>query len=230
MSAKKYHNIAMIVAAGSSERFAGNIPKQYMSLGQMSVLRFVVEKFLNHNEIDAVVVGINQHHEKMYNEEVAGLSLLPHFIGGDVRQKTVLNGLRSIAKYSPKNILIHDAARVLTTPKTISKTIAKMRDYKACIVASKINDTIKYSKDGKIIERTVSRDGLFSAETPQMFDFQTILSLHEKYSGDNLTDDAALCEKEGMDVAIVESDSINTKLTHARDLGLIKKLLEEYEN
>jgi 2-C-methyl-D-erythritol 4-phosphate cytidylyltransferase / 2-C-methyl-D-erythritol 2,4-cyclodiphosphate synthase len=224
---KKYSNIAIILAAGNGKRFGGSIPKQYVSLGDKSALRVIVEKFLSHEEIDGVVVGINEQHKEIYQQAVSGLSLLPHFIGGSFRQTTVLKGLQSIAKYSPKNVLIHDAARALTTKETISKAIAKMLEYKACIVASKINDTIKYSKDGNLISYTVPRDGLFLAETPQVFDYQTIVYLHEKYSGDNLTDDASLCEKEGIEVAIVEANSVNIKLTHGHDLNLIKKLLEK---
>ena len=119
----KYNTIALIVAAGSGERLGNTTPKQYLLLAGRAILRHSAEKFLNHNEIDAVFVVYNPDHKALYEAAIAGIDLPEPILGGKSRQESVRLGLEAIAQYNPKKVLIHDAARPLVSTKIISDII-----------------------------------------------------------------------------------------------------------
>src|ERR1700749_2957730 len=103
---------ALIVAAGSGERFGGAIPKQYHELGGVCILRRSVLAFLNHPHIDGVQVVISPVHRDLYDRAVGDLALPEPITGGTSRQESVRFGLEAIEKSGkPKLVMIHDAAR-----------------------------------------------------------------------------------------------------------------------
>src|SRR5580658_3746935 len=105
---------ALIVAAGAGDRFGGPIPKQYLDLGGMPILRRSVLAFLGHPHIDGVQVVINPNHRERYDKAVEGLDLPEPVTGGATRQDSVRLGLENLAKsQNPKFVMIHDAARPL---------------------------------------------------------------------------------------------------------------------
>ncbi len=224
MRKRNANNIAIIVAAGSSRRYGGDTPKQYLEISGKPILRLVVEKFNNHPDIDEVIVSVNSNYVSMYESAVSGIDLLPHVIGGNTRQKSVYNALEEIKDYSPKKVLIHDVARILIDEGTIAAIISTLDNAKAVIPAVNVRDTIKYAEHN-IIKKTILRDNLFLAQTPQAFEYQTILNLHRKYSDLDFTDDASLCEHNGLDVSVVESSILNFKITTKEDFELAKKIL-----
>ena len=109
----KFNTIALIVAAGVAKRFGVATPKQYLLINDKSILQIVIEKFLQHPQIDAVAVIINDSHQELYQKFTKNLDLLPPILGGKERQDSVRLGLLSIAKYEPEKVLIHDAARLI---------------------------------------------------------------------------------------------------------------------
>lgn len=226
MSKRKISNIAIIVAAGVGSRYGGSIPKQYLEIGGRKILSQVLEVFNNHKDIDASIVVINDNFLEMYEQAISGMDLLPYVIGGATRQESVYNALKQIESYSPKKVLIHDAARVFVDGNTISKLLSELDTHKASIVATKVKETVKYVIDSEI-QKTVPRDNLYLAQTPQAFDYDTILKLHKKYSGNAFTDDASLCEEEGVKVSIVEGSALNFKITTKDDFEMAKKIIEE---
>ena len=225
MSENHYKNIAIIVAGGSGSRFGGEVPKQYSCIGNRTLLSIVVEKFVNHKDIDAVIVGINDRYLDLYQKSVDGLKVLPYCNAGEFRQDTVRNCLESIKQYNPKNVLIHDAARILIEDDVISNLLVSLKDYSAAISACKVQDTLKYSGDGVSIEKTIDRHGIFMAQTPQAFDYDLILSLHIKYQGCDYSDDSLLCEKDGVGVRLIESSLRNFKITTKEDFELAKFII-----
>jgi 2-C-methyl-D-erythritol 4-phosphate cytidylyltransferase / 2-C-methyl-D-erythritol 2,4-cyclodiphosphate synthase len=222
LSKRNANNIAIIVAAGNSRRYGGEIPKQYLEITGKSILRLVVEKFNSHPDIDAVIVSVNSNYVAMYESAVSGIDLLPYVIGGETRQKSVYNALEKIKDYSPKKVLIHDVARILIDEDTISDLISALDKSRAVIPAVNIRDTVKYAENN-IIKKTIPRDNLFLAQTPQAFEYETILNLHRKYSDLDFTDDSSICEHDGFDVSIVESSMLNFKITTKEDFELAKK-------
>ena len=135
-------NIAIILASGLGKRLGIKEPKQYLRFNNQLLLNHTIQLFLNHRKIDLILVMVNKKHKKFFNKIIHNKRVLRRY-GGDSRQKSVFNGLKSIKKFNPSNVLIHDANRPFTDAKLISKILEKLRRFKAVIPRIKIQDTIK---------------------------------------------------------------------------------------
>jgi len=217
-------NIALIVAAGTGERFGGDLPKQYQDLAGSPIIRRSILAFLNHPKIDAVHVVINPQHRDLYDATTVGLDLPEPIVGGATRQDSVRLGLEAIKKFDPDLVLIHDAARPLIDDETIDHVCEALLKYPAAIAAKPLVDTLKRGQDDVIVG-TIDRSNLWQAHTPQGFRFDVILDAHRKAAGKALTDDAAVAELAGLTVALVHSNPDNMKLTNPDDLDRARRLL-----
>ncbi len=217
--------IALIVAAGSGQRFGAERPKQYLDLAGKPVLRRTVEAFLSHPKVSAVRVVINPALRDLYDAAVAGLDLPEPVAGGASRQDSVRNGLEALADSAPDRVLIHDAARPLIDAATIDAVIAALDHHPAALAAVPVADTLKRG-DGKVVAGTVDRSGLWRAQTPQGFRFPEILAAHRSAAGLELTDDAAVAERAGLPVALVPAREENFKVTTPDDLTRAARALD----
>lgn len=215
---KETGTVALLVAAGRSERMGENtIPKPYMQLGEEIVLRHTIKTFLSHPDIDGVRVVIRREHHPLYKKAIEDLTLIPCVIGGNSRQESVRIGLESISYLHPKKVLVHDVARPMASKELISRVNEALNRHKAVIPALPVNDTIKRVKEGKVAD-TVPREGTVIVQTPQGFDFQTLLMAHRQVTGENLTDDSAVCEILNIPVTTVAGETDNFKITTLEDL------------
>jgi len=217
--------IALIVAAGQSLRFGGDIPKQYQMLGSKSVLRHTIEAFVSHEGIDGVKVVIHPAHHDYYNEHTKGLELLPVVEGGETRQKSVEIGLASLRELEPDYVLIHDAARPHIAHEAITDVIKGLAEKKAVVPAIPVVDTLKQVEEGRVV-KTVERSQLFRVQTPQGFHFTAILAAHQEFSSCPGTDDAMIAEQAGMEVRIVKGSEYNSKITTREDMQLVNTSFE----
>jgi 2-C-methyl-D-erythritol 4-phosphate cytidylyltransferase / 2-C-methyl-D-erythritol 2,4-cyclodiphosphate synthase len=218
------HTIALLVAAGKSERMQSDLAKPYIQLERESILRRTVRSFLQHPQIDGVRVVIRREHHAIYKQAVDGLTLFPCVMGGDTRQESVRLGLESIAHRAPQRVLVHDIARPMASPKLISDVLNALDTHSAAIPVLPVTDTVKRGSSG-LISETVSRENLYTVQTPQGFHFNTLLEAHRAHAGQSLPDDAALIEKAGDKVAMVEGDPTNIKITTQTDLTYMQNLL-----
>ncbi len=218
-------NAALIVAAGRGTRAGPGGPKQYRLLGGIPVLRRTLAAFASHPGIDHVCAVIHPDDAEAYEVAAAGLpKLLPPTFGGATRQASVALGLESLHKISPTNVLIHDGARPLVSAAIISRTLDALTTHRGALVSLPVTDTLRRVDAGQAGE-TVSRDGLWRAQTPQAFRFDAILDAHRKASARDLTDDVAVAAAAGIEVAMIEGDEMNLKITSAADLDLAERLL-----
>lgn len=213
----------VIVAAGSGSRFGAPIPKQYHMLGGKSILAHCIECFARHTDPSLIQVVYNPAHQDWYESATTPLgdtiSLPDPVAGGDTRQQSVLNGLRALATKEPNSVLIHDAARPGISDDVIERVMTALETHSGAIPALPVADTIKQTDRDHIISRTIPRESLQRAQTPQGFDFKTILDAHQKFEGQEFTDDAALLEAIGLDVICVAGTTNNDKITHRDDFG-----------
>lgn len=211
---------ALIVAAGAGHRFGGPIPKQYRLLAGRAVLRWTVERFLDHPGIDEVLVVIDPDRRDLYDTALAGLALPEPAAGGATRQDSVANGLARLAEgpTPPDRVLVHDGARPLTDRDTIDRVIAALDTTDGAIAAVPVTDTLKRADPHGRSLGTVNRDGLWRAQTPQGFRFQPLSAAHRAAAGRGLTDDAAVAEAAGLTVALVLAGEANLKITTEADL------------
>lgn len=210
-------NAAIIVAAGRGQRMGGEIPKQYLEIGGVPILRQTINAFINCKHIDYIQVVYHPDDQNLYEKAVFGLDLPDPVIGGDTRQHSVLNGLAAITDLNPKNVFIHDAARPFITPGLIEKLSSSVEETGAVIPALKVTDTIKYMTDDHI-NNTIDREYLYRAQTPQVFDFELIYAAHQASVDRELTDDSAVAEQNGIKVRMIEGSENNFKITTDADL------------
>lgn len=221
-------NIALVSAAGRGTRFVSkyDIPKQYISIGDKTILRLAIESLINTDDIDGVVVIIHQDDIEMYHKSIIGIDgILGYVFGGATRQESIKNGLDFIKQFNPENVLIHDANRPLVDKKLI-RSIVKTLEMETCVIpAVQIADTLKKCNNDKILW-TVDRTNLWRAQTPQGFKYSTIYSLHHKYIDKQFTDDASIAEYDGIEVKIIPGSDNNIKITTDKDYELAKKIID----
>lgn len=233
MKKNKPNISVLIVAGGTGQRFGQkSIPKQYQTIFGKTVIERSIEPFLRHPVVSAVSVVINPEHS-IYLEQLTCLQNNSiHIIhGGSTRQESVrlgLEKLQSVASDRPDYVLIHDAARPLTSHDLVSSICAKLLEGEPAVIPGlAITDTIKRTFEGDSKIKTEDRQSLYTIQTPQAFDFETIYNLHQKFKNKNFTDDAALLEEENIPVKIIPGDKKNIKLTYPEDVSLIKTLIAQ---
>lgn len=209
----------VIVAAGRGRRLGSDIPKQYIPLGSKTSLRRVCETFLSHRAVNWIVPVINAEDQTLFRETLSGLDdqrLLPETNGGDTRARSVRNGLEQLASFSPKKVLIHDAARPFLTHEVIDRVVRALDISDGACAALPVVDAL-WKSENNSAQSQVPRDGLWRAQTPQGFTFEKILSAHREHDG-HAGDDVAVATEFGLQVQLVIGSPMNYKITSAADL------------
>jgi 2-C-methyl-D-erythritol 4-phosphate cytidylyltransferase/2-C-methyl-D-erythritol 2,4-cyclodiphosphate synthase len=217
---------AIVLAAGRGVRAGGGVPKQFRPLSGKTVVRVSLDAFSNHPGIGMIQPVVHADDRALFDQAAAGLSLLPAVAGGATRQASVCAGLEALAaqthEVAPKFVLVHDAARPFVSAQLITRAIDAARNSGAAIPALAVSDTIKSVDDAGHVTATLDRAPLRTVQTPQAFAFDALLAAHRKAktSGrDDFSDDAALAEWAGLDVATFEGEPGNIKLTNPEDFA-----------
>lgn len=155
------------------------------------------------------------------------IELIP---GGSTRQESVYNGLQALSTNAAQ-VLIHDGARCLATPNLFNACSDAILNCSGLIAAISVKDTIKVVDEHGIIKSTPERKQLWAAQTPQGFDVKLLKQCHAEgvRQGWEVTDDAALFEKCGMEVRIVPGEETNLKITTPQDLAIAEFILSQRE-
>lgn len=214
---------AVIVAAGSSTRFGQD--KLLMPLAGLPVLAWALVAFAEAKQVGRIILVTSAANLDRVRE-LAELHLEDRLTavveGGDRRRDSVEAGLRaSDAPY----VAIHDGARPLITPDLIDAVIAAAERHAGAIPAVPVTDTIKAVDDGRITGH-LERASLRAAQTPQVVRRQAWLDAARMSDGDE-TDDAAMLDRLGLDVVVVEGDPGNLKITRPADLEAAAAILRE---
>jgi 2-C-methyl-D-erythritol 4-phosphate cytidylyltransferase len=224
---------ALIPAAGSGSRMGGKMAKQYMPLNSIPLIAHALIVLAREPRISKLFVVLSPTDKRWANYEWAGgedrLQVLR--CGGATRAETVLNGLQAMATECAADdwVLVHDAARPCLPAESLSRLLDEVADDPVGgLLAVPVADTLKRAVDtesGARAEATVSRAGLWLAQTPQMFRHGT-LSEALRAAGADMTDEASAIEQLGLQPKLVESDSRNLKVTYPQDLVLAGLILE----
>jgi 2-C-methyl-D-erythritol 4-phosphate cytidylyltransferase/2-C-methyl-D-erythritol 2,4-cyclodiphosphate synthase len=204
--------IALIVAAGKGHRFGGDIAKQWIKLDNRMILQHSLAAFLSHPDIHDVRIVIHPDDQTFYQEATANLSLAPFIAGGETRQESVRLGLESLIPLNPDYVLIHDGARPFIKKGLISRIIDELSYDCAILPALPVVDTLKRAQN-LIVEKTLSRDHLYRAQTPQAFPFLPILKAHQQFAGESFTDDSMIAEQASLTVKLILGCEDNIKIT-----------------
>ena len=225
---------AIIAAAGSGERLRAGGPKALVPVAGEPMLAWSLRAFAAAGSVDAVVVaappGCEHDVRKLAARESQDLATKV-VAGGETRSESVANGLAALAEAEdpPDGLVaIHDAARPLVTPELIDHTVAALgQDAGAAgvIAAERVADTLKKEAAAGVIAATVDREGLWAAQTPQVFRMAALRDVMEEGAGAAATDEAMLIEREGWTVLLNESGQPNLKVTTPADLELAELIL-----
>ena len=223
---------AIIVSAGKGVRMNRSTPKQYLLLQGRPVLCHTILAFDSCPEVDKIILVVPENDIQYCREQLlSDLHLntpVNVLAGGKRRQDSVFNGILSIDDRGGI-VVIHDGVRPLVRPDLISRCIHKAKTSGACILGVPLKDTLKAVDGNSLIQRTIPREGLWLAQTPQAFHYQLIRDAHEAAAkqGIEATDDAALLEWMGLPVSILGSTADNLKITTNEDMVLADIILSQ---
>jgi 2-C-methyl-D-erythritol 4-phosphate cytidylyltransferase len=219
----------VIVAAGSSTRTAGAELKQFRWVAGKPMLLHSVQRFMERDDVALVVCVLPKSHAGdpppwLFQCDVDRLLVS---VGGRERGESVLNGLEDMPP-EVGIVLVHDSARPLVDSDTIERVIAKAREGVGAVPALPATDTIKEADESGAIVRTPDRTRLFHAQTPQGFPRAMIEEAYLRAKADRIqaTDDAALCERIGARVVIVEGSATGMKVTTDEDFARVDALVK----
>ncbi len=220
---------AMILAAGSGRRMGSERPKQFRSLAGKPVLAHTLDAFESAPCVDCVAVVAKAEEVDRCQEEVVDRfgfeKVFSVVAGGKERQDSVSEGLKAV-KDDAEMIVIHDGARPLIRPAQIEAVTAAGLQHGAAVLAVPVSSTIKSVESG-CVKETLDRSRLWSVQTPQAFRAGVIRKAHDEAKRDDVrgTDDAALVERVGQPVRVIEGRRDNLKLTTHEDFEIAEQIL-----
>jgi len=224
------HTLAVLVAAGRSSRMGAALRKPFLTLEGTPVLMHAARALAQAPSVKRLVLVVHPDDQRRAEEVLRGAlrplrieAILP---GGEERIDSVRVGALWPCEGIDK-ILIHDGARPLVTPALVEGVIQAARQHGAALLALPVLDTVKRSSDGRFVESTLERAGLWKAQTPQVFEAQRFRELLQRAHDEGFrpTDDAALWERYVGPVAIVPGTPANLKLTQPQDLEIAQAIV-----
>ena len=216
---------AIILVAGNSTRYGQNRNKNFEIINEKTVLSYSLNEFDKNQYIDNIIIAVKedeiQRVEKIVNAEntIKNVNLV---IGGNSRKESVYN---CITATDSDIVIIHDGARPLIKKEYINKCIESMNQFDGVTIGVKSKDTIKITDDNCIVIDTTKRSNTWIIQTPQCFNRNVLLKMHEKYMNEEVTDDCGLLEMDNYKIKIIEGDYTNIKITTVGDLNIVKEFI-----
>lgn len=218
---------AVILVAGNSTRYGQNRNKNFDKIHGKEVMAYSLEAFNQNAFIDDIIIGAKEEEISIVKEIISKENLrkpVSIVIGGKSRQETVYN---CIKKSKASIVIIHDGARAVIKQEYIDDCIKAMKEFKAVTVGVRSKDTIKITDENDIVIDTTKRSNTWIVQTPQCFERNALLEMHEKYKEQEVTDDCMLMEKGNYKVKILEGDYTNIKITTYSDIIGIAEFLKK---
>ncbi|MCI0371099.1 MAG: 2-C-methyl-D-erythritol 4-phosphate cytidylyltransferase [candidate division NC10 bacterium] len=224
------HVTAVIPAAGAGVRMGRTVPKPFLPLGGIPLLARTLLRLARSQVIDAYILVVPPGTEEACAQSVVAAYRVPVVArivpGGPVRQASVWAGLQALPSGTDL-VLVHDAARPCVPVSVVQATVEAAARDGAAVAAIPATETVKEAgADGRVL-RTLPRETLWIAQTPQAFARALLLEAHAAAAADGFvgTDDAALVERLGRPVTLVPGSAENIKVTHPADLEVAARLL-----
>lgn len=240
---KPDHSIwALVPAAGIGKRMQSDIPKQYLLLNNRPVIEHTINTLLESEYIVGVVIAL--HADDNYWQEIKIASDKPVLLaaGGSERADSVLNGLNLLAQHTSYNedadwVMVHDAVRPCLRQQDIEKLVLEVEGEAGGLLALPVRDTMKRQNDDAVnkentVAKTVDRENLWHALTPQYFPAKLLKSALEKALGNNdvVTDESSAMEMVGFSPRLIQGNEDNIKITRPDDLRLASLYLQSQNN
>lgn len=224
-----FKTVAVVVAAGRGKRMGAEINKQYLNFIDKPILAHTLEVFEKHSLIDGMIIVTHRDEVSFCYEKVIMpfrfKKVITVVAGGKERQDSVYQGL-TVLPPQCELVVVHDGARPLITPDIITEAVTSGQKEGAVIVAVPVKDTIKKVAN-EFVTQTVSREELWTVQTPQVFKKELILEAYKNAFNQGIygTDDASLVEILGKRVKVVPGSYENLKITTPEDLDIGEAIL-----
>jgi len=219
----------VVPAAGASRRLGGSVPKQYLPLAGRRVIEHTLEVLLSHAAISGGAVALSPDDTQWQTLPAALRDRVTTTNGGRERCHSVLEGLRALTSAEDEDwVLVHDAARPCLGSADLTRLIETCSgDAVGGLLALPVADTLKLEDGLGRVGRTVPRERLWRAQTPQMFRRGMLTSALDQAIGDGELpgDEAAVIERLGLRPLLVEGSPLNIKITHPADLAFAANVL-----
>lgn len=223
----------LIPAAGNGSRMQSEIPKQYLPLLGQPLIRHTIALFCREAAVRHVYVVLapEDRQFQQYDWQPFADRLRPLYCGGATRAESVRNGLAAMAgAVQPEDwVLVHDAARPCLSGTALRRLLQEAgSDAVGGLLAMPVADTLKQA-DGSRIGRTLPREGVWAAQTPQMFRHALLLEALQETGGAAPTDEAQAVERLGKAPLLVRGEATNLKVTYPEDLHMAALILRARE-
>ncbi|WP_239326845.1 2-C-methyl-D-erythritol 4-phosphate cytidylyltransferase [Snodgrassella gandavensis] len=228
-------HVVLIPAAGIGARFGAACPKQYVSLAGKTVLEHTVSRLAQIRAIDLLLIVVSE--QDAYIDAIYPAAALPpnvHILrcGGATRAQTVRNGIthaqQQFGLQDDDWLLVHDAARCCVSADSVQRLLAAVHNHTVGgLLALPVADTLKQADAAQHVCCTVSRAGLWQAQTPQMFRAGILARALAQADLDVITDESSAVEALGLAPLLVPGDVCNLKLTSAQDALLATYFLQQ---
>ena len=219
---------AILLAAGKSARMGTNVDKAFLSLVDKPVVAWSLLALERCPDIDSIVLVVRKD-QLIASKAVVkmfGISKISKIVaGGAKRQESVAAGLAA-CDLDTRYVVVHDAARPLVTPETVSEVVKNVKRFPAVTVGHPMSDTVKVCDTGSTVTETLPRDKLWAVQTPQAFQIRDLRAAHKALGKREVTDDCMAVELNGGTVKIVTNLRPNFKITTVEDLQAAGALLK----
>ena len=227
--------IALVPAAGAGSRMGAGTPKQYLEVAGRPLLYYTLRKLAAHPSIERIVVVLAVGDRRFGAVSCLDLACPVDtlYCGGAERCASVYNGLLAARDGVDGDdwVLVHDAARPCLSAAALHRLIDEVGDDETGgLLALPVADTLKRANGEDRIAGTVARDGLWQAQTPQMFRYGLLVEALRRTTGSGVTDEAGAIERIGLKPKLVMGEARNLKITYPEDLELAKLVLGAADN
>lgn len=228
---KKQKNIAVIFAGGIGQRMGAELPKQFMKIYGKEIIIHTIEKFQYHKEIDAIYIGCKEEYIPLLKTLITkyNLNKVPKdgiVAGGETGLDTIYNILKKVEEdnFSNSIVLIHDGVRPMITEEVITNNIDDTKKYGSSITCTPCFETPFITNDGIHIDEIIPRNKMYTAQAPQCFILNDILSAHEivrnsedGYNNPSIVDSCSLMKSIKKEVHLTIGNRGNIKVTTVQD-------------
>jgi 2-C-methyl-D-erythritol 4-phosphate cytidylyltransferase len=224
----------VIVAAGEGRRMGTPGSKAFLPINGIPIVVYAIRPFEACSRVQSLYPVLREDDVHAWRSEILKKfpfkKMKPPVVGGSSRQESVRLGLESIRE-DIDIVLIHDGVRPFVGARVLERLLATMEETQAAVLAVPAKETMKIVDSSGHVLETPARKALWQIQTPQAFEYSTVLAAHHKALADGITatDDATLVERLGVPVKIVQGSYRNIKITTNEDLITAQSLLKEEE-
>jgi 2-C-methyl-D-erythritol 4-phosphate cytidylyltransferase len=224
----------VVPAAGIGTRMGSELPKQYLQLGEQTILEHTLERLLQLSFAQNLVLALHPEDSYWPQLSVSNDPRITRVTGGEERAVSVSNALRALATHAQENdwVLVHDAARPCVTHDNIYVLCRQVERHSVGgILAVPVSDTLKKTDAQRQIVHTIDRTQVWQAQTPQLFRYGLLRDCLESAftQAQIITDEASAVEAAGYQPLVVPGRSDNIKITQPQDLLLAQWILQQQD-